>query len=124
MRIRRIIWFVVIIIAGLLIGLTIGWVVVPSGEHESRLADLRVDYRTDLVLMSAEIYAADGDAAAAAARLDTIDPDTTPVRQVQQAILTGQQIGYARADIETLASLFQALQVSTPTPTPSVEAQP
>ena len=58
-----------------------------------RLADLRTDYRTDLVLMSAELYAADGDLAAASARLNTLDPHTAALRQVQEAILTSQQIG-------------------------------
>lgn len=128
MRLRRIIWFVIMIIAGLLVGVTIGWVVVPASNQESRLADLRTDYRTDLVLMSAELYANDGDLAAASARLNTLDPHTAALRQVQEAILTSQQIGYARSDIETLARLFQALQAPTPTPgavvTASPEAQP
>ena len=103
---------------------------VSFGDRTIKCEDIeQFDFSSvDLVLMSAELYAADGDLAAASARLNTLDPHTAALRQVQEAILTSQQIGYARSDIETLARLFQALQAPTPTPgavvTASPEAQP
>lgn len=120
MRIRRFFWFSVILLAGLAVGLITGWVIIPAGVEEASTASLRVDYKTDLVLMVAETYSGEGDLAAALQRLSEIE-NVTPLRQVQQAILNAQQMGYARSDIETLAYLFQDLQ--TPTPTPQ-ETQP
>jgi len=99
--------------AGLAAGLLYGWVINPGSYRDTSLDSLRVDYKTDLVLMVAEIYQQDGDVEAAAARLAGIE-DLPILRQVQQAILTGQEMGYARPDIETLARLFQGLQSWTP----------
>ena len=120
MRIQRFFWFSVILLAGLAVGLITGWVIIPAGVQEASTSSLRVDYKTDRVLMIAETYRSDGDLEAALQRLEKIK-DVTPLRQVQQAILNSQQIGYDRADVETLAYLFQGLQ--TPTPTPR-ESQP
>jgi hypothetical protein len=115
MRARRILWFSIAILLGLSAGLIYGWLLSPRGAAASAPESLRADYKTDVVLMVAESYAQDGDPAAAAGRLAWLD-GTPPVRQVQQAILNGQELGYARADIETLARLFQGLQVWTPVP--------
>lgn len=116
MRALRIFWFVVSIIFGLTAGLLTGWMVVPGQPAETAPETLRADYRTDLVLMTAEIFQQEGDLSAAAARLAEIDPGRSPLRSVQQAIVTGQELGYAQSDIETLARLFQALQTWAPTP--------
>jgi hypothetical protein len=113
-RTRRFIWFMISIFAGLAVGLVYGWVINPGNYDNTSPDSLRVDYKTDMVLMVAEIYQREGDAAAAAQRLDEIE-DLPPVRQVQQAILNGQELGYARADIESLARLFQGLQDWSPT---------
>lgn len=100
-------------------GIFYGWVLRPPQTSGFALHTLRSDYKADYVLMTAEIYRNDGDLPAAVARLAALE-DTPPLRQVQQAILTGQQLGYARSDIETLAFLFQALQkgLSSLTTTP------
>lgn len=116
MRLLRIFWFIVAIGLGMAAGLLIGWLVIPGQPAEASLDTLRADYRTDLVLMTAEIYQQESDLPAAAARLAEIDSSRSPLRVVQQAILTGQELGYAQSDIETLARLFQALQNWAPTP--------
>ncbi len=121
MRALRIFWFVVAIAFGLTAGLLIGWMVVPGQPSGATLEELRADYRTDLALMTAEIFEQEGDLSAAAARLTEIDPGHSPLRAVQQAIVTGQELGYAQSDIETLARLFQALQTWAPTP---ISSQP
>lgn len=115
MRSQRIFWFVLAIAAGIAGGLLLGWMVLPGrGPADTLPATLRADYRTDVVLMTAEIFQQEGDPASAAASLAVFDPNQSPVRMVQQAILDGQNLGYARADIEMLARLFQALQEWTP----------
>lgn len=116
MRSQRIFWFVFSIAAGIAGGLLLGWMVIPSGQTvDTTPQTLRADYRTDLVLMTAEIYQQEGDPAAAAARLAEFDSSQPALRIVQQAILSGQELGYAQSDIETLARLFQALEEWTPT---------
>ncbi len=94
-------------------GIFYGWGLRPTQTSGFPLDTLRSDYKADYVLMTAEIYRQDGDLAAALERLKALE-DTPPLRQVQQAILTGQQLGYARSDIETLAFLFQGLQKGLP----------
>ncbi len=116
MRALRIFWFAVSIAIGLTTGLLIGWMAVPGQPVDTSLETLRADYRTDLVLMTAEIFQQEGDLSAAAERLVEIDASRSPLRAVQQAIVTGQELGYAQSDIETLARLFQALQTWAPTP--------
>lgn len=116
MRTRRIFWFVVAIAFGLAAGMLFGWMVAPGQAGETTPDTLRADYRTDLVLMTAEIYQQEGDPSAAAARLAEFNSGETPLRAVQQAILASQELGYSRGDIETLARLFEALQEWSPTP--------
>jgi hypothetical protein len=115
-RAHRIFWFVVAIAIGVGAGLLFGWMVLPGRMADTSPDTLRADYRTDLVLMTAEIYQQESDPAAAVDRLGEIYNDEPALRVVQQAILTGQELGYARSDIETLARLFQALQTWTPSP--------
>lgn len=109
MRLRRLIWFVVMIGIGAAAGIFYGWALRPTQTSGFALYTLRSDYKADFVLMTAEIYQKDGDLGAALGRLAALE-DISPLLQVQQAILTGQQLGYARSDIETLALFFQSLQ--------------
>jgi len=119
LRAVRIFWFVVAIAVGMTAGLLFGWKFFPGQPAETSPDTLRTDYRTDLVLMTAEIYQQEGDPATAALRLAEIDSSISPLRVVQQAIITAQELGYAQSDIELLARLFQALQSWAPTPASS-----
>lgn len=119
MRVLRIFWFVVAIAIGMTGGLLLGWLVLPGQPAETSMETLRADYRTDLVLMIAEINKQESDPSAVADRLVEIDNSKSPLRVVQQAILTGQELGYAQSDIEALARLFQGLQSWAPTPASS-----
>lgn len=118
MRLRRLIGFLLSIALGLALGLYLGWGPLAPKPEGTDPQSLRADYRADYVLMVAEIYQKDGDLQAAIQRLTPLGE--TPLRLVQQAILTAQQLGYHRTDIESLARLFQALQTQplsrTPTP--------
>jgi hypothetical protein len=120
LRILRVILFLVSILAGVAAGLYAGWALRPLPSDDFSPQALRQDYRTDYVLMTAEAYALDKDAAHAALRLARLGPDA-PVRIVQEAILTGRTLGYPMQDLETMAYLSQALLTiaqATPEATP------
>lgn len=121
MRVQRILWFSIAILFGLAAGLLAGWVFFPPGNSSVAAPEsLREDYQADYVLMTAEIYAADGNLDDAVARLRFLG-DEPPLQFVQRAILTGQDLGYAPADMQALAKLFtslQALSTDTPAATP------
>ena len=108
MRIVRVILFILSIAAGVAAGLYAGWELRPLPQDNLSSDMLRQDYRTDCVLMIAEAYAVDQDAALAAVRLARLG-DTAPARMVQEAILTGRSMGYPMQDLETMAYLSQAL---------------
>jgi hypothetical protein len=112
-RIKRLIWFILSILLGVGAGLAVGWVVQPARYANTHMDSLRSDYMADYVLMVAEAYGTDGDLAAAVNNLETLSTEK-PIRTVQQAIITAQQIGYAPEDIELLGRLAQAVQVWFP----------
>ena len=111
MRIGRILWFLISILTGLALGLLYGWVVNPGVDIQAPASTLRADYRTDTVLMVAEIYASGNDATKAAEHLKLLG-DEDPLYIVQQAILTAQDLNYPAADVTLLASLAQALNLN------------
>lgn len=117
MRVQRILWFTIAILFGLAAGLLAGWVFFPpTSSSVVTPSSLRDDYKADIVLMTAEIYARDGNLDDAAARLRFLG-DEPPLKYVQRAILTGQDLGYAPADMQALANLFTGLKsLSTDTP--------
>lgn len=114
-RSKRYLWFMVSILVGLAFGVIYGWVINPVQYVDTPPSNLRADYKADYALMVAEIYAADGDLTLASYRLTRLG-DETPLRSVQQAIITGQQLGYSEYDIGLLGKLAEALQALTPTP--------
>lgn len=114
MRIWRLLGFLFALAVGLGLGLYLGWAVLTAQPKDTTPDTLRADYQADYVLMVAEVYQHEGNLDAAIQRLTLLGE--SPLRSVQEAILTAQQLGYARQDIETLARLFQALQTH-PLPT-------
>ena len=108
MRQTRIFWFVTCIIVGFAGGLIYGWFVNPTLPQETSLTELRADFKTDYVLMTAEIFRAEGNPANAAVRLLQLDP-ADPLLPVQEAILTAQERGYNGTDITLLADLASAM---------------
>ena len=114
MRIFRLIFFLIAIVAGIAAGLYFGWVLSPPRPGQGSLTTLRQDYRTDYVLMVAETFQSEGDVALAADRLSRLGTDT-PARLAQQAILAARDLNYSIQDVETLAKLSQALLTWKPT---------
>ena len=107
MRIRRVFYFLLAIAIGVGLGFLYGWEINPPAATNTTPTTLRADYKADSVLMISEIYKRDQDLTSAQTRLALLGD---PLLTSQNALLTGQQLGYAYADIETMARLVQALQ--------------
>lgn len=109
MRGGRFLWFLISLGLGIVLGLAAGWVIAPLRGQSGGLETLEAASRAEYVLMVAEVYEADGDAAAAADRLAAFAP-LPALRAVQEAIITGGERGYAKAELDRLARLGQGLQ--------------
>ena len=102
---------------GIGIGLIYGWILNPVTFVDTTPASLRVDYRTDYVLMVAEGFHADQNADLAVHRLAILG-GVTPAVLSAQAIQDGKQLNYSANDIALLQDLTRAMQAYQPVPTP------
>ena len=93
-------------------GLFYGWWVNPVKYIDTTPDTLRVDYKSDYVLMVAEAYSADGDLALAARRLALLG-DTPPIDTVREAVLFAERQGYVDSDVTLMRQLLTALQTLT-----------
>ena len=112
--------FLTAIIVGIGLGLIYGWLINPVEYVDTSPDTLRIDYKTDYVLMVAESFQKEGDLALVTYRLALLG-DTPPFEMVNQAILFAQKAGYTDADIalmQTLMSALQAINLSRGTPYP------
>lgn len=117
---RRIAVFILMILIGLAGGLYYGWVVNPRQSPAEGLIGLRLDYKTDCVLMAAEIYHTDGDLQAAVRRVAMLGSDE-PVYLARQMYLVARDAGYPASDLVLIDDLAAALQ-AMPSGTPSQAA--
>jgi hypothetical protein len=106
---RRWIRFITAILIGAGLGLAYGWLVSPVRYVDTSPDSLRIDYRTDYILMVAEAYQSDNDLALAMRRLARLGAQA-PNEMVLQAIDFAQEQGYNDADILRLQDLWNALQ--------------
>jgi hypothetical protein len=116
LRKRRILFFAAAILLGVLAGIGYGWWLRPQFYSQAELSNLRDDYRTDYILMTAEIYKQENNLEEARLRLQQLGPDA-PERYAQEAVLSAGQLGYGQADVQTLADLLKAFGTGNPTPT-------
>ncbi len=112
-RARRFLFFAVAILVGIAAGVIYGWVINPVEYVDTGPHTLRIDYKTDVVLMVAELYDAENDIYAAVERLVFLGDDSL-VALVQQAIIFAGNNGYAPADIELMWNLAEALKIVLP----------
>ena len=112
-RSLRYLWFTLTIAAGFGLGLLYGWVISPVRYVDTSPDTLSPDYRTDYVLMTAEVYHANQDLEAVRRSLALLGIDP-PVEIVGQAITFAQQAGYAQADLVLMRALQQDLQRGVP----------
>jgi hypothetical protein len=113
MRFVRLFWFLFSIVIGAAVGLAYGWLVKPASFSGSLPATLRADFKTDYVLMVAEVYQKDGSVALAANRLSSLSSES-PVRVAQQAVLYARELEYNPDDMDRLGHLVEGLQTWAP----------
>lgn len=121
-RINRYIWFLIMIIIGGGIGLYYAWYIKPADFVDAAMYNLRQDYKTDYVLMAAEIYDKDQDRYHAMVRLDEIlDQNETVEEVVQTAIRNAEGFGYNPIDLEKMRRLNEIVTGQRATPTPQYD---
>jgi hypothetical protein len=120
MRSKRFFFFLIAIAIGAAIGLAYGWVLNPPPSDQLALDTLKYDYKTDYVLMTAEVFRQDNNLGAAVKRLTLVE-DSAPDVIVAAALLNARDLKYDPADMQTLAFLAQALQVNQPEQSPPAE---
>jgi len=101
--------FFLVVLLGLALGLVYGWVISPVEYLDTTPSTLRYDYRTDYVLMVAEIFDSSQDADQAVRQLAQLSSDP-PVEIVIQSLAYGSQIGYASEDLVLIQNLATSLQ--------------
>lgn len=112
-RTCRILFFLVAILAGFLVGILIGWEVLPVQYTHTGPHSLRVDFKTDYVLMVAERFQAEGDLALAVAHLSYLD-ETPPLTLVNEAVAFAELNEYAEKDLVLMRDLASAIKTYFP----------
>lgn len=110
--------FLFSILLGLALGLYYGWVVSPVEYVDTTPNTLRMDYKTDFVLMVAEIYQADASPENAFRNLGTLGSEN-PVTLTEQALTYAQANGYGQSDLTLLTHLREGLQTWNPADLPA-----
>jgi hypothetical protein len=110
----RWIGFILAILVGAAAGMLYGWVISPVEYVDTTPQTLRVDYKSDYVLMVAEAYSTERDLAIAVTRLAALGSDM-PAEIVRQAILFAESQGYTDADVALMRSLGRDLDTWNPT---------
>jgi len=116
MKATRFIWFIIMIAAGIAIGLYYTWIVHPVELVDATFYDLRQDYKADYVLMTAEIYNDNPNLFQTMIRLDRL-LEESPEIAVANAIRNANQLGYSETDIDMLYRLNEAIggnEIETP----------
>ena len=110
-------WIPIFIAAllGLALGLVYGWRIDPVQYTDITPDVLRIDYRTDYVLMVAEAYRAEGDPALAAQRL-AVFGSQPPALIAGEAYDYARQSSYPAEDLTLIQELTVALQAWQPIP--------
>lgn len=109
---------IVLTIIGIALGLFYGWIINPVKFVDTTPDSLRVDYRTDYILMVAEAYHADQNIELAVRRL-AIFGSESPASLAADALHEGRQSNYSEDDISLLQALTRAMQAYQPVLSPA-----
>ena len=110
---KRWIYFFIAIAIGAAGGLFYGWVLNPVKYVDTLPDSLRIDYKSDYVLMVAETYKAENSMPNVVRRLAQLGEEQ-PIEIVRQALTFAENQGYGEADVTTLRNLLEALQSWNP----------
>ncbi len=102
------------VLLGVALGLLYGWLLQPVRYVDTAPGSLRSDYRTDYVLMVAQVYAGDQDLQTAQVRLASLGPQPA-ADLVTRALTYAVDHGLSRFDLDTLNQLAIALREAAPT---------
>lgn len=102
--------FLIAILLGISLGLLYGWLISPIRYVETTPDTLHIQYKSDYVLMVAEVYNADKNLETAIRQLGSLG-NTSPSDLIYQAIVFAQKAGYADADLTAMQNLLNAVQV-------------
>ena len=101
------------ILIGIGLGLAYGWILNPPDDQSSTPETLRIDYKTDFVLMVAESYQSNSDIQLASHRLSLISI-TQPYQQIEEALNFANKVGYNEKDISSIQILLNAFEAQIP----------
>ena len=105
--------FLLVLAIGIALGLVYGWVIDPVEYVDTTPNTLRSDYRADYVLMVAEAYGSEQDAATAARRLAILGSEG-PGEIAASALQQARGYGFAAPDLELIQKLTTAMQAWKP----------
>jgi hypothetical protein len=113
--------FFIVIALGLAAGLIYGWVISPVEYTNTTPDTLRADYRSDYVLMVAEVFHTDQNVDQAARRLGILGSEP-PAKIAAQALdyarhtvpVSFREANFPASDLALLQSLVAALQTWQP----------
>jgi len=113
-------WILILfsIALGIALGLAYGWAIAPVQYTDITPDGLRIDYRTDYVLMTAEAYRSEQNPALAARRLAVLGSEP-PAIIAEGAYDYARQAGYEEADLAAIQELAIALETWQPIPVTS-----
>lgn len=112
--------FILVMLAGLGVGLLFGWVISPVEYKDTNPSTLRSDYQTDYVLMVAEVYNSSKDLDQALRQLALLGSDP-PDQILLHSMAYAVQLGYSASDqalILDLATSIQSALLPLGVPTP------
>lgn len=105
--------FLITIVIGISIGLVYGWIVNPVEYVDTAPASLRMDYKTDYILMVAEAYKVEQDLDLAVRRLALLG-DSSPQEMILDAIAYAAEIQYDPVDLVLMQALSDGLKAWDP----------
>ena len=112
-RVRRCFFFFLMMGVGIGAGLLLGWEVCPRGPRDAQPETLSIAYKTDMVLMIAELYHHDGDANLAQSRL-TFLGDQDLITLLNNALSYAEAHQYTQSDIQMMQALAEGVVIIQP----------
>ncbi len=120
---RRWLWILLGLAAGVSLGLLIGWVVAPVQYYDTVPDQLHPVYQREYVRLVASTYAVTGDLDVAAARLARLNPTdpSAPLQTLTEDLISEEA---SLVVIGPLARLAEDLDAATPVMAPYLQETP